>query len=113
MGLGPVNCEWRPEEGHVYCGLRCHRAASRLRPVLPEANLGPPEGAARSTRELGREPRSAAPHWRQAMDSKRKVEVFSAGCALCQEVIDGSEARGEFFPSHRPQHEGRSGPRTG
>ena len=22
------------------------------------------------------------------MDSKRKVEVFSAGCALCQEVID-------------------------
>ena len=22
------------------------------------------------------------------MDSKRKVEVFSAGCALCEEVID-------------------------
>jgi glutaredoxin len=22
------------------------------------------------------------------MESKRKVEVFSAGCALCQEVID-------------------------
>jgi predicted DsbA family dithiol-disulfide isomerase len=22
------------------------------------------------------------------MDSRRKVEVFSAGCALCQEVID-------------------------
>jgi glutaredoxin len=22
------------------------------------------------------------------VDSKRKVEVFSAGCALCQEVID-------------------------
>jgi glutaredoxin 3 len=22
------------------------------------------------------------------MDHKRKVEVFSAGCALCQEVID-------------------------
>jgi glutaredoxin 3 len=22
------------------------------------------------------------------MDNKRKVEIFSAGCALCQEVID-------------------------
>jgi len=22
------------------------------------------------------------------MDSKRKVEIFSAGCALCHEVID-------------------------
>ncbi len=22
------------------------------------------------------------------MDSKRKVEIFSAGCALCEEVID-------------------------
>src|SRR5262249_6357562 len=25
---------------------------------------------------------------RTAMDSKRKVEVFSAGCAFCHEVID-------------------------
>jgi glutaredoxin 3 len=25
---------------------------------------------------------------RHAMDSKRKVEIFSAGCALCHEVID-------------------------
>jgi len=25
---------------------------------------------------------------RHAMDSKRKVEIFSAGCAFCHEVID-------------------------
>ncbi len=33
------------------------------------------------------------------MDSKRKVEVFSAGCALCEEVID--ELRREAGSSYQ------------
>jgi hypothetical protein len=66
---------------------------------MAQTRSTPNEGAARSffdrnqsadekTHLLLTASQGLYPNVERGMDSKRKLEVFSAGCALCHEVID-------------------------